>query len=102
MPQSSRAHERLEAVLAELHGVGVAAEGLVGDEDPLLAIADVLRTRTVDEVVVVVHPAAEKNWREGDIAEKARERFGLLVTEVIVRKRRRAPTALPTSRPAVN
>lgn len=72
----SRAHERLEAVLAELHGVGVAAEGLVGDEDPLLAIADVLRTRTVDEVVVVVHPAAEKNWREGDIAEKARERFG--------------------------
>lgn len=91
----SRAHERLEAVLAELHGVGVEADGVVGDEDPLLAIADLLRTRTIDEMVIVVHSATEKNWREGGITEKARERFGLPVTEVIVRKRRRPPTSSP-------
>jgi hypothetical protein len=46
-------------------------------------------------VVIVVHAASQENWRESDVAEQARHRFGLPVAEVIVRKRRSRLPAQP-------
>jgi hypothetical protein len=80
------ARERIEAVLRELRRAGIQAEEAewVGDEDPLQAIDDVVRTHAVNEIVLAVREWAEENFRERDLAKHARERFGIPVHEVVV------------------
>lgn len=81
------ARERMDAVLSELRQAGIEAEAAewVGDEDPLQAIDDVVRLHAIDEIVLAVNEQGEENFREQDLAENARERFGLPVHEVVVR-----------------
>lgn len=50
------AEARLRRCLDELRAGGVAAEGLVGDGDPQLAIEDALRLFDADEVIVAADP----------------------------------------------
>lgn len=80
------ARERIEAVLRELRRAGIHAEETpwVGDEDPLQAIDDVVRTHAVNEIVLVVNEANQENFRERDLAGKARARFACPVHEVVV------------------
>jgi len=80
------ARERIEAVLRELRQAGIRAEETewVGDEDPLQAIDDVVRTHAVDEIVLAVNEADQENFRERDLAGKVRERFACPVHEVVV------------------
>jgi hypothetical protein len=57
-------------------GVGVHANGSVGDADPLQAIADALPTFAADEIVIAAHP--ERSHGLADLlASRARERFAL-------------------------
>jgi hypothetical protein len=60
---------RLNAVLDELHAAGVAAEGSVGDEDPLLAIEDSLHDFPATEILVVTD-SSQQNWRERHVSER--------------------------------
>jgi hypothetical protein len=78
------AHERLEASLAAMRGAGVAADGEVGDGDPIQAIEDALRTFRPDELILSTHPPGRSHWLERGVVEKARERFALPVTHVTV------------------
>jgi hypothetical protein len=80
------ARERMDAVLHELRQEGIQAEEAkwVGDENPLQAIDDVVRTHAIDEIVLAVREQAEENFRERDLARDARERFGIPVHEVVV------------------
>ena len=78
------AQERLEASLAAMRGAGVAAEGEVGDGDPIQAIEDALRTFRPDELIVSTHPPGRSHWLERGVVEKAQERFALPVTHVTV------------------
>lgn len=63
------AEVRLNAVLDELHASGVAAEGSVGDEDPLLAIKDSLYEFSATEILVVTD-SSHYNWRERHVRER--------------------------------
>ena len=75
------------------------ARGEVGDGDPLQAIEDALRTFGADEIVISTHPEGRSNWLERGIVEKARERFAVPITHVVVDlEREERPRALP-SRP---
>ncbi len=59
---------------------GLDAAGAVGDSEPLQAIEDALRTFAADRIVVIAHERDERDYREdGDLAARARERFGLPV-----------------------
>jgi|SRR5450631_2356223 hypothetical protein len=80
------ARERIEAVIGELRQAGIRAEETewVGDENPLQAIDDVVRLHAIDEIVLAVRERSDENFRERDLAEHARERFGLPVHEVVV------------------
>jgi hypothetical protein len=78
------AQERLDASLAMLAEAGVQARGEVGDGDPLQAIEDALRTFGADEIIISTHPEGRSNWLERAIVEKARERFAVPITHVIV------------------
>ena len=78
------AQERLDASLAKLAEAGVQARGEVGDGDPLQAIEDALRTFGADEIIISTHPEGRSNWLERGVVEKARERFAVPITHVVV------------------
>ena len=84
------AQERLEASLARLAEAGVQARGEVGDDDPLQAIEDALRTFGADEIIISTHPEGRSNWLERGVVEKARERFAVPITHVVVDLEREA------------
>jgi hypothetical protein len=76
------AADRADAVAEALPGDDVAAEA--GDVDPLLAIEDALRTFPADQIVVLTKGKDEASWLEGDAAAKARERFVVPITHLVV------------------
>jgi hypothetical protein len=78
------AQKRLSASLAKLAEAGVQARGEVGDGDPLQAIEDALRTFGADEIILSTHPEGRSHWLERGVVEKARERFAVPITHVVV------------------
>ena len=78
------AEERLQASLEELSRAGIQARGAVGDSDPVRAIEDALFEFEADEMVISTHPPERSNWLERKEVEKARERFDIPITHVIV------------------
>ena len=69
---------------ALLRAAGVAAEGIVGDADPLLAIEDALRLFAADEIVIATHPERRSNWLARNIVRRAGERFWHPIHHVVV------------------
>jgi hypothetical protein len=80
----ANARDRLNQIIAALEQDGFAAHGDIGDGDPVQAIEDALRQFPADEVIVSTHPPGRSNWLERDVVERARERFPIPVTHVIV------------------
>jgi hypothetical protein len=78
------AQERLARSLARLLDAGVEARGEVGDAEPLQAMEDALRTFGADEIIISTHPEGRSNWLERGVVEKARERFAVPITHVVV------------------
>jgi hypothetical protein len=79
-----QAQSRLDASLATMRGAGIQAAGEIGDGDPIQAIEDALRTFRPDELIVSTHPLGKSHWLERGVVDKARERFALPVTHVVV------------------
>lgn len=78
------AQQRLEGLLASLRHEGFEADGEIGDDDPVQAMEDALRLFPADEVMISTHPPGRSNWLEHDVVDRARERFDLPVTHVVV------------------
>ena len=78
------AQERLNASLATLADAGVQARGEVGDGDPLQAMEDALRTFGADEIIISTPPEGRSHWLERGVVERARERFAVPITHVVV------------------
>lgn len=78
------AQARLDRSLRAMRDAGIDAQGEIGDADPLQAIEDGVRTFAPDELVISTHPPDRSHWLESGLVEKARERFALPVTHVIV------------------
>ena len=79
-----QAQERLDEVLARLEGEGIPVKGDIGDADPIQAMEDALRMFGAQEVIISTHPPGRSNWLERDVIERARERFALPVSHVVV------------------
>jgi hypothetical protein len=45
---------------------------------------DALRTFGADEIIISTHPEGRSNWLERGIVTKARERFAVPITHVVV------------------
>ena len=80
----AQAQTRLDASLQAMQGAGIQASGEIGDGDPIQAVEDALRTFRPDELIVSTHPPGKSHWLERGVVEKARERFALPVTHVVV------------------
>jgi hypothetical protein len=80
----AEAQARLDESLTSMRAVGLDAAGEIGDGDPVQAIEDALRTFQPDELIISTHPAGRSHWLERGVVGKARERFDLPVTHVVV------------------
>jgi hypothetical protein len=78
------AQERVQASVARLAETGLAVRGEIGDSEPLQAMEDALRTFGADEIVISTHPVGRSHWLEQGLVQKARERFPVPITHVIV------------------
>ena len=77
-------HARASIPLLE-DAAGGRVEGLVGDEDPFLAVATVLETGSYDEIIVSTLPARVSHWLHIDLPTRL-QRFGLSVTVITAKK----------------
>lgn len=79
------ADERMRAIVESIQTAGQrASRGTVGDEDPLQAIADALAIFPADWLILAVRTPDTQNRRERRLGERARARFGLPVTEMLI------------------
>ena len=66
------AHERLEAVLDRLRGLGAEADGEIGNRDPVIAVDDAMLDRPVDEIILSTLPESTSRWLRLDVPSKLR------------------------------
>jgi GABA permease len=78
------AEARLEQSVTGFRAAGLDTAGEIGDGDPIQAIEDAVRTFRPDELVISTHPEGRSHWLERGVVEKARERFAVPVTHVVV------------------
>ena len=78
------AGQRLAGSIERLGAAGIAAQGALGDADPLQALDDAVRSWHPDEVVIATHPLGRSNWLEHGLVVQARERFTMPITHVEV------------------
>jgi len=73
---------RLDEIVERLRGLGVDADGEVGDRDPVMAVRDALRGREVDEVIISTLPAGISRWLGEDVPSRLREAVSVPITVV--------------------
>lgn len=79
------AQRHLDESLTQLHARGIEASGEIGDDDPLQAIEDLLRTFPADEIIIGTRPRTPDDAAVLDVVAGAHERFALPITHVVVR-----------------
>jgi hypothetical protein len=79
-----QARRRMEVSLSAIRGLGLEAQGQIGDSDPNVAIEDALRVFPADEIVISTHPPERSRWLEGGVVERAREEIELPIAHVVV------------------
>lgn len=80
----AEAAQRLDQTLSQLHAVGIEADGEVGDDDPLRAIEDSLRTFGADEIIISTRPEGRADGLERHVVARARERIALPITHLVI------------------
>jgi hypothetical protein len=78
------ADERLKTVLGHLEDVGTGAEGAVGGDDPLEAIADGVRAFAPDHLLIALRAGENAGWQEKGLLDGIEERFALPMTAFTV------------------
>jgi hypothetical protein len=74
------ADERLGVVLGQLEEIGAGAQGEVGSDDPLEALADAIRDFAPDHLLISLRAGESAGWQERGLLDSAQERFGLPMT----------------------
>jgi hypothetical protein len=88
------ARRHLEGALQRLRAMGADADGEVGDPSAMAAIADVLRVRQFEEIILSTLPSGASRWLLQDLPRRVRAAFPGPVT-VVVAARQPAPEAPP-------
>ena len=78
------AGRRLERTLEALRAAGIPAHGGVFDDEPLVAVKDVLSSEDVDEIIVSTHPETKSGWLRKNLVEEIRKAAGGRPVEHVV------------------
>jgi hypothetical protein len=84
-PDVEETAPRLERALARWREAGLKVEGVVGDSDPVQAVAEVWKPGRFDEVIVSTLPARVSHWLHIDLPARV-QRLGVPVTVVTAKK----------------
>lgn len=100
------AAERARAGVAAIRAAGIDCDGaIVADPDPLLAVGDVLHSRSFDEVLVAAPPPGLWALLRASLVERLRGQTELPVAELTIHPLERGSTAragrTPARRPRV-
>jgi hypothetical protein len=79
-----QAADRLRASVAALNAAGLEASGELGDGDPLQALDDAFRIFDPDEVIISTHPPSRSTWLERRVVRRARQRYEVPITHIVV------------------
>ena len=77
------AQERMDRALELLRDLGAEFEGIVGDQRPMDAVMDVLRTHEFDEIVVSTLPHGVSHWLRIDLPARVARLSGLPVHHIV-------------------
>lgn len=80
--------QRLQSALERLREAGVAADGVVGDSDPMAAVQDTWDPRSFDEVIVATLPTAASRWLAANLPRRVERFTGAQVTHVVAAAQR--------------
>jgi hypothetical protein len=78
------ADARLETVLGQFEEMDLSAAGRVGDETPLTALDDAVRSFAPDHILVALRGSQDADWQERGLLDQVRRRFKLPLTVFVV------------------
>ena len=78
------ADARLETVLGQLEELDRLAAGRAGDETPLTALEDAVRSFGPDHILIALRREQDADWQERGLVDQVRRRFGLPLTVFVV------------------
>ncbi len=76
------ATQRLRSTIGALAAAGITASGVVGTDDPLQAVGDVLSEFPADEILLIARLQSRRLWLDQDFERRARDLFGVPVSTV--------------------
>lgn len=76
---------RLDATLTALRSENLDADGELGDDRPLRALADGVEKFGPDQIVISTLPPESSVWHRFDVVDRARAQFKLPVTHVVAK-----------------
>jgi hypothetical protein len=100
--ERAQAERRMESAVANLGADGIAAAGMLGDADPIVAVQEAWDPGRYDEVVVSTLAAGSSQWLQVDLPHRVAKLTDCQVRHVAVPARRPAPArpqAPPERRP---
>ena len=77
------AQERLDYTLSTLRSDNLDADGALGDQRPLRALAEAVDSFHPDQIVIATLPPEFSVWHRFDVVDRARAAYGLPVTHVV-------------------
>jgi hypothetical protein len=80
-----RAQVNLDAAVTKLTAAGGKVNGAVADPDPVRAVAEAVRGREFDEIIVFTLPPRLSRWLHHDLPTRLQHEFDLPVTDVVVK-----------------
>ena len=78
---------RVNSARERLRGVGIDAEGIVGDADPVAAVEEAWDPERFDEVIVATLPAQVSRWLRLDLPRRVERVTGRPVRHVVAHER---------------
>ena len=86
---------QLDEALAGMRGAGIDADGVIGDTNPMDAVAECFDPARHDEAIVCTLPGHSSKWLQHDFPHRVARFTGVGVTHVVAGDLRPAPVTSP-------
>jgi len=87
--------QQLDEALAAMRAAGLDADGVIGDANPLDAVAECFDPARHDEAVVCTLPGRSSKWLQHDFPHRVARFTGVPVTHVVADDLRPVPATSP-------
>jgi hypothetical protein len=87
--------EQLDLALSGIREAGIDADGVIGDANPMDAVAECFDPARHDEAIVCTLPGRSSKWLEHDFPHRVARFTGVPVTHVVADDMRPAPATSP-------